>query len=68
MEKNQEFYKGIQIPRTSQEFKKRLSLTNDEKSIELVDFNIKDTNKYNSIVFKYSIPRTSQEFQMRISL
>lgn len=63
-----EFYHDIKMPRTSQEYKARMSLANDEKSIEDITFKIKDINKYQSSVFEYALPRNSQEFKERISL
>jgi hypothetical protein len=57
----------IQMPKSSQESKKRLSQSNHEKSIE--DVNLKcNRNFLNSSFLDISMPKSSKEYRDRIAL
>ena len=51
------------MPKTSQEFKERLSLANNEKSIDDVEFRFND-----NLDFDIPMPKTSQEFKEMVKL
>ena len=53
----------IDMPKTSQEFKEKLSLANNEKSIDDVEFRFND-----NLDFDIPMPKTSQEFKEMVKL
>jgi len=53
----------IDMPKNSEEFKEKLSLTNNEKSIDDVEFEFIE-----KLDFDIKMPKTSQEFEKVVSL
>jgi len=53
----------MDMPKTSQEFKEKLSLANNEKSIDDVEFRFND-----NLDFDIPMPKTSQEFKEMVKL
>lgn len=64
--KHYNYLENISMPKSSIESQKRLSQSNDEKSIEEIVFDI-DSHEYNTCTFNISMPKSSTESQKRLA-